>query len=282
MAGKAGRSRKIHVQQQLRWANSTGDLRGRRRVVASGTNRRGNKRLGRPKKQGARQRHVKRPEFRTPRALHITLRVERAVGSLRRRLCYAAIQSSALTVLPHEDCRIVALSIQRTHLHLIVEADTSEALSAGMKAFQISAAKQLNAAVSRAGSWWERRQARARGEDAQLPQRRKGRVFADRYHARMITSPRQARRELAYVLNNWRKHGEDQVGVARSWVIDPFATGWCFDGWRERADSPFVWRLRATYEPIPVYLPRTWLLREGWRRHGLISTHEVPSVRATR
>lgn len=279
------RSRKTHVQQQLRWANAAGDLRGRKREAAAAApgraaNRRGKRRLGRPKKPGAKQRHAKRPVFHTRRALHITLRVERSIGSLRKRLCYAAIQSAALTVLPHEDCRIIALSIQRTHLHLIVEAETSEALSAGMKAFQISAAKQLNAAVSRAGSWWVRR--RARAAIAQLPKRRKGRVFADRYHARVITSPRQARRELAYVLNNWRKHGEDQVGVTRTWVIDPFATGWCFDGWRERADSPFVWRLRATYEPIPVYLPRTWLLREGWRRHGLISTHEVPSARAAR
>ena len=203
--------------------------------------------------------------------------------------------------------KIVNLTIQRTHLHLIVEAETSEALSRGMQAFQISAAKQLNAAVSRAGGWWERRQGRAklfrdalrvngalRVESAsvkrrraayalacvQLPKRRKGRVFADRYHARMITSPRQAHRELAYVLNNWRKRGEDREGVARTWIIDPYATGWCFDGWRERADSPFVWQLRASYEPIPVYVPRMWLLREGWRRHGLISTHEVPGSSA--
>ena len=109
--------------------------------------------------------------------------------------------------------------------------------------------------------------------------RRKGSVFADRYHATIIKTPRQARHELAYVLNNWRKHREDRRGAARGWTIDPFATGWCFDGWRERADEPFVWKLRATYEPIPVWRPKTWLLTEGWRRYGLVSTHEVPSAR---
>ncbi|MBV8760772.1 MAG: transposase [Deltaproteobacteria bacterium] len=269
------RPRKTHVQQQLRWANAAGDLRGRKRE--SGTSsRRGNKRLGRPRKPGAKQRHAKRPSFAKRQALHITLRVERDVGSLRKRACYAAVRRAAITALEHEDCRVIHLSIQRTHLHLIVEAECSTALSTGMQAFQISAAKHLNAAVSRAGSWWERRRMAA------PPTRRKGRVFADRYHARSITSPTQARRELAYVLNNWRKHREDRASFARTWVIDPFATGWCFDGWRELGDAPFPWKVRDTYDPIPVWLPRTWLLREGWRRFGLISTHEVPSAPAPR
>src|SRR5205814_9644640 len=90
------------------------------------------------------------------------------------------------------DFRIVHLSIQRTHLHLLVEADDKAALASGMQGFQISAAKQLNAAISRG-----------------KPQRRRGTVFPDRYHAEIITSPRQARHSLAYVLANWRKHRED-------------------------------------------------------------------------
>jgi hypothetical protein len=130
-----------------------------------------------------------------------------------------------------------------------------------------------NAAVSNAGSWWERRRM------THPPKRRKGSVFADRYHAVVIRTPKHARHELAYVLNNWRKHGEHRSGDARNWKIDPFATGWLFQGWRERADEPFAWKLRETYEPMPVWWPKTWLLKDGWRRHGLISTHEVPSER---
>src|SRR3569623_2211170 len=268
------RARKSHIQQELRWHNAAGDLGGRMRVLARWSCRRGKMMLGRRRKPGAKQRHTKRPTFGTRRALHITLRIERAIGSQRTRTCYDAIQSAALTVLPHEECRIVQLSIQRTHLHLIVEAETSAALTRGMKAFEISAAKHLNAAVSRAGSWWQRRQARAVGTE--VPKRRKGRELADRYHARAITSPQQARRALACVLNNWRKPGAGRAGLPRAWQIAPFATGWCFDGWRARGDPPFAWKVRGTYEAIPVYLPRTWLLREGWKRHGLISTHEVP------
>jgi len=36
---------------------------------------------------------------------------------------------------------------------------------------------------------------------------RRGRVFAERFHAVRIRAPRQARACIAYVLNNARKHG---------------------------------------------------------------------------
>jgi len=39
---------------------------------------------------------------------------------------------------------------------------------------------------------------------------------------------------------------------------------------------------RETYQPMIVYLPKTWLLREGWRRHGLIRFDEVPSQKQVR
>jgi hypothetical protein len=35
------------------------------------------------------------------------------------------------------------------------------------------------------------------------------------------------------VLNNWRRHREDRTPDTRSWRIDPFATGWAFDGLTE-------------------------------------------------
>jgi hypothetical protein len=147
-----------------------------------------------------------------------------------------------------------------------------------MRAFEGSAAKHLNAAFSKAGGWWERKRAARLGRA--LPKRRKGRVFTDRYHETVITSPRQARHALAYVLNNWRRHREDRAERARGWLIDPFATGWAFDGWKERADTPFAWKLRETYKPIPVWLPKTWLLRKGWRRYGLVGLSEVPGPKA--
>ena len=110
--------------------------------------------------------------------------------------------------------------------------------------------------------------------------RRKGTVFPDRYHEEIIATPRQARNALCYVLNNWRKHREDQRAVAANWLVDPFSSGWAFGGWAERSESPFAWKTRETYEPMLTAYPQTWLLREGWRRGGgPVSAYEVPSAR---
>jgi putative transposase len=269
-----GRALKHHVQQDIRWPNKAGDLRGRKREAKP----RGKAKVGRPRKANAGVPHAKRPPMKTYKPIHITIRVDEIVGRLRTRDAYMAIREAAIAVFRREDFRIVHLSIEGTHVHLLVEADDRDAFSNGMRGFEGSAAKHLNAAFSKAGSWWERKRAARLGHA--LPERRKGRVFSDRYHETVITSPRQARHALAYVLNNWRRHHEDRAERARGWLIDPFATGWAFDGWKERADTAFAFKVRETYKPIPVWLPKTWLLREGWRRHGLIGLREVPGPKA--
>jgi REP element-mobilizing transposase RayT len=271
-----GRALKRQVQQEIRWPNKAGDLRGRKREAKP----RGNAKIGRPKKPGAGAPHTKRPPLKPREPVHITLRVVDVIGRLRTRSAYMAIREAAITVLKRDDFRIVQMSIEGTHLHLLVEVAHRRALTNGIRAFQGSAAKHLNAAFSKAGSWWERKQAARLGHA--LPKRRKGSVFTDRYHETVIKTPRQARHALAYVLNNWRRHREDQRSVARGWLIDPFATGWAFDGWKERADTPFVWKVRATYQPVPVWLPKTWLLRTGWKMYGLISVRVVPGPQAGR
>ncbi len=131
-----------------------------------------------------------------------------------------------------------------------------------MKAFQISAAKLINRVLPLVDG-----------------KRRRGSVFPDRYHLEVITNRRQARHALAYVLDNWRKHREDQVGVARTWLVDPFSSGCYFNGWKELEGRDLFWRLPETYENLAVWFPKTWLLREGWKMYGLIRCREVPSER---
>ena len=111
-----------------------------------------------------------------------------------------------------------------------------------------------------------------------MQKRRRGTVFPDRFHQEIIETPRQARHALAYVLNNWRKHREDRGGLQRTWEVDPFSTGVLFDGWKEREEAQVYMRYRETYQPMAVYLPKTWLLRVGWRIHGLIRFGEVPGA----
>jgi REP element-mobilizing transposase RayT len=213
-----------------------------------------------PKGKRAGSPHKTRPELAARYPVHVVLRVVAAVGNLRRRCAYKAVREATLTTARREDFRIVHVSIQRNHLHLIVEAEGKAALAVGMQGFQISAAKHLNAAISR----------------GKAGQRRRGAVFPDRYHAEIITSPRQARHTLAYVMLNFRKHQEDRAYPMSGWTIDWFSTAVMFPGWKEYGDEPFLWRGPGNYDPLVVYQPRTWLLRVGWKKHGLISFREVP------
>src|SRR5207244_12979699 len=117
----------------------------------SGRKRRRGKKPGRkPKGTRAGSPHKKRPLLHARHPVHVVLRVVSAVGNLRRRSTYKAVREATLTTARREDFRIVHLSIQRNHLHLLVEADHKGALASGMQGFQISAAKHLNAAISEA------------------------------------------------------------------------------------------------------------------------------------
>jgi len=138
------------------------------------------------------------------------------------------------------------------------------ALASGMQGFQISAAKHLNAAISK----------------GRPGPRRRGAVFPDRYHAEIITSPTQARHALNYVLGNWRKHREDRGDVTRTWKIDWFSSAAMFPDWQEYGtEEAFLWRGPPTYDPLMVFRPQTWLLRDGWKTLGAtISCRNVPSA----
>src|SRR5262245_3713348 len=101
--------------------------------------RRGGKRRGagrKPKGDKAGAPHKTRPELDARHPVHVTLRVVGAIRNLRRRCTYQAIREATLTTALREDFRIVQLSIQRNHLHLIVEASGKDALASGMQGFQ--------------------------------------------------------------------------------------------------------------------------------------------------
>jgi len=239
--------------------------RGRKRHVQQELFRRGGKRRGagrKPKGGRAGSPHQARPTIKPDNALHVVMRVVPDVGSLRRRALYKAIRDATITAALRERFRIVHVSLQRTHVHMLVEAENKESLARGMQGFQISAARNINTALG-VGC-----------------RRRRGAVFADRYHVEVITSPTRARHALSYVLNNWRKHGEDRQGLASTWLVDPFSTGILFPDWQELEGSDVMWPIRATYDPLMVYRPCTWLLREGWKLGGgPISARDVPSKR---
>ena len=245
--------------------SSPGSLRKRprKRHVQQLLFRRGGKRKGagrKPKGLRAGARHESRPEIDEASVLHVVLRVMPEVGSLRRPALYRALHDASVTAAMRERMRIVHISVQRTHVHMLVEAADKKALAHGMQGFQISAARNINTAL---------------GDKCG---RRRGKVFVDRYHLVVITSPTQARHVLSYVLNNWRKHEEDRR-EPRTRMVDPFSSGRSFGGWQELASEPFLWKPDKGYEPMITYVPRAWMLREGWQRAGgVISARAVPGV----
>jgi hypothetical protein len=108
---------------------------------------------------------------------------------------------------------------------------------------------------------------------------RKGRLVADRWHGRALTSPRAVRRALVYVLANAKKHGEP-VGA-----VDPLSSAAHFRGFCELAprapaecDTALLPRFAHGTSPPP---PSTWLLGKGWLKAGKISLHHAPSARGS-
>jgi REP element-mobilizing transposase RayT len=235
------------------------------RRAGSNANGHGGRRKGAGRKRTlpgpARGAHGTRPFHDRRLPVHVVLRVTQEVGRLRRAKAYAAVRLAmiALVLAGRTSFRVVHVSIQRHHIHLLCEADDRIALANGVRALCISTARRLNALVS---------------EERGAP--RRGRVFTDRYHATSITRPRQARHALAYVLNNWRRHREDHAGLGETRAqVDRYSSGVAFGGWAERDGVPFAWP--TGFEPLPIAAPTTWLLRDGWRRGGAApSLWEVP------
>jgi putative transposase len=114
--------------------------------------------------------------------------------------------------------QVVHFSVQGNHLHLIVEAEGRDALSRSMKGLAVRVAVGLNRLAGRHGA-----------------------VFADRYHARALATPREVANTLRYVFENYRKHSRETLPW--SWK-DPFASS----------------------TAAPLRAPAVWLLRVGWTR----------------
>jgi len=68
---------------------------------------------------------------------------------------------------------VLQFSVQRDHIHLLVEAPDGRALSRGLQGLAIRIAKGVNRILGR-----------------------RGRVWADRFHARALRTPREVRNAL--------------------------------------------------------------------------------------
>ena len=223
---------------------------------------------GRPR-TSRRVSHDTRPEHVAREPLHVTLRARRGVPSFRQQVTFRALVW-ALARAHKSDFRVLHFSFQHDHAHLIVEAADKETLARGAQGMNVRLARALNRAVGR-----------------------KGGVWADRYHARPLRTPREVRNALVYVLANHKKHAAAVPASCASRTprerasIDPFSSAPWFSGWTSRAGpllAPLAVALAAATASralprSPAAAPRTWLAAASWQRHGLLDPAESPAPR---
>ena len=216
-----------------------------RMTTGRGGPRRG---AGRPRGNRARVLHRARPAVPGRYPVHVTLRVRSGVPSLRSGVFVREFRRSLAQACERGTFRVVHYSLMDDHVHCIIEASGRHALACGMKSLGARLARAANRVFARSGP-----------------------VLDGRYHAVLLRTPRQVHRAVRYVLLNARKHARRRRRSAR---LDPACSGWWFVFWREVVSAA---------DPMggarEVALPRSWLLRKGWRRHGRIGLTEVPGPR---
>ena len=186
----------------------------------------GGKRAGAGRKpRGARAgvAHRSRGEWTRPMPLHVTLRMAPHVYNLRSRRSFRVIAAALRIGGDRFGVRVVEFSVQGNHIHLVVEAPDRSALARAIQGLSIRVAKGLNRMMGRTG-----------------------RVFDDRYHARVLRTPTEVRHAIHYVMGNARKHAAERGETYAPGYVDPYSS----------AGAP----------DLALPPAQTWLLRAGWMR----------------
>lgn len=183
--------------------------------------------------------HMARADHRAERPVHVTMRVR--CRCLRTQAVFPAVRAvlGAVNRRRPDAFRVVEFSVQSNHIHLIVEADSRTELVSGMRSLAIRLALNVNRALKRRGS-----------------------LLDGRWHGHELTTPREVRHALVYVLANGAKHG------VHGHTRDAFSSAPYFRGFSDVVTPPGG-------EP-PNVAAKTWLLRIGWQKWGLIAISERP------
>jgi putative transposase len=192
------------VQQKLKGTASWG---GRR----EGAGRKPSKDSGIP--------HRSRPTITRRTPVHVTLRMAAHVWNLRSQRSFRVIERTLRACGSRFGVKIVDLSIQGNHIHLVLEVPDHHALGRAMKGFTGRLALGLNAMMGRTGP-----------------------ILADRYHAHVLRTPTEVRRALNYLRDNARRHAAERGEHYALGYVDPYAGG--APALRALLPSPDTWLLR--------------------------------------
>lgn len=187
--------------------------------------------------------------------IHVTLRAVKGVPSFRSEKILRAFLRHVASACSRGR-RLIHYSLQADHLHLIIEATDREVIARTIQGFASILARSFNRILGRNGRLWQ-----------------------ERYHRHDLRTPTEVHHALGYVLQNFRKHAPPSELAARMAHLDPYSSAAWFDGWDEKgaqlAAALADW-LAAFGVVQPTAGPRTFLLREGFRRIGLIAGDFIP------
>ncbi len=172
--------------------------------------------------------HACRPRLSRHHPVHVTWRMLPHVWNLRSRRAFRRIAAAFAAGCDRDGFRLIHFSVQGNHIHLLCEAADERQLARGLQGLAVRIARGLNAMMGR-----------------------RGKVFADRFHAHVLTSPTQVVRAVAYVLGNYVVHALRRGEAVSAAAPDEYSSA-----------TP-----SSTGPPL-VAAPQTWLLRIGWRRAG--------------
>ena len=162
--------------------------------------------------------HATRPKIDPRYPVQVTIRATPGLPSFRSPRVFGALRR-AIARASVDRFRVIHFSIQQDHGHFIVEGDEPRRARGGVHGLAIRLALAVNRVLGR-----------------------KGKVVGDRYHARPLTTPRETRTSMVYVLLNFRKH------LRAPACIDPRSSGPHFSGWQRAPAATGV--APATAPPV--------------------------------
>ena len=130
--------------------------------------------------------------------MHVTVKLRGGIPNLRQEHVIEVLERCFSKAKNRFGFELTAYTVMSNHLHFLVFVRSNEALRRGMQGLNIRLARAINRIFNR-----------------------KGKVFADRFHARVVRGFNAIKKALSYVVQNARKH---QVAIpAGKW--DRYSSG---------------------------------------------------------
>jgi len=130
--------------------------------------------------------HRGRESVKGHKPLHINFKFR---TNIRNKACLKILKRAIANSRSY-GLKIIHFSMQSNHLHFIIEAESNEILTKGMRSLTITFAKGLN----------------------------KGKVQIERYHLHVLKSLRETKNAVHYVLFNKQKHEKGTYSVIDEYV----------------------------------------------------------------